>query len=341
MTSMAKPCEEWWSGRELNPRPLECDSSALPTELPPRRLRIAEYSRGSPEGQGVSRKTTLTSFFLLIILAGVKWRMTIILAAFVCLFCLSADAQKKWRTYENCRLIDNPSNDGDSFHARAGNKRAYIFRLYFVDAPESDTSVPDRLTDQAAYWGTDEKTVQLFGKEAAKFTEKFLANGFTAHSRLIDAMGRSEKKRNYAIIRAGDKDLGEELVRNGLGRVHGKGTDLPEGTSERLMWGRLRSAEREAKAAKRGVWGAVPVVGRAERFDALNVPPDIPEQDLVLPQTVAVYSTMDANRQVGILQRGAEVRVLNAESPTMVRIRFSSVDGKPYEALCRMVDIGL
>jgi hypothetical protein len=27
-----------WSGGDLNPRPLECDSSALPTELPPRHL---------------------------------------------------------------------------------------------------------------------------------------------------------------------------------------------------------------------------------------------------------------------------------------------------------------
>jgi hypothetical protein len=27
--------EWWWSGGDSNPRPLECDSSALPAELPP------------------------------------------------------------------------------------------------------------------------------------------------------------------------------------------------------------------------------------------------------------------------------------------------------------------
>src|SRR5437868_13931194 len=31
-----------WSGRESNPRPLQCDCSALPTELPP---RCDAYSR--------------------------------------------------------------------------------------------------------------------------------------------------------------------------------------------------------------------------------------------------------------------------------------------------------
>ena len=29
------PCPSWWSRGELNPRPPECDSGALPTELLP------------------------------------------------------------------------------------------------------------------------------------------------------------------------------------------------------------------------------------------------------------------------------------------------------------------
>jgi hypothetical protein len=35
---------------------------------------------------------------------------------------------KDWIVLENCRLISNPANDGDSFHASAG-AREYIFRL--------------------------------------------------------------------------------------------------------------------------------------------------------------------------------------------------------------------
>src|SRR5262245_41148774 len=33
--TMSDPLKNWWSRWELNPRPLECDSSALPTELRP------------------------------------------------------------------------------------------------------------------------------------------------------------------------------------------------------------------------------------------------------------------------------------------------------------------
>lgn len=269
-----------------------------------------------------------------------KPRAALLLAALLLLSAAPAEAQKKWRTYENCKLIENAANDGDSFHVRVKNRR-YIFRLYFVDAPESDNSVPDRVAEQAAYFGIDERAVIQVGKEATKFTEKFLANGFTTYSKLSDALGRSEKDRDYAIIHVGDTDLGEELVRNGLGRIHGTGVDLPDGTSEKRMWWRLKTAEREAKANKRGAWGVAPTMTRAERFDALNTPPEIQEQDIVLAQTIPVYSLADPTRQVGLLQRGAEVHVLKAESPTMVRIRFTSPDGKGYEAQCRMLDLRL
>ena len=42
------------------------------------------------------------------------------------------DAIREWIVLENCRLIMNPANDGDSFHASTGDKE-YLFRLYLVD----------------------------------------------------------------------------------------------------------------------------------------------------------------------------------------------------------------
>ena len=59
---------------------------------------------------------------------------------------------KDWIVLKNCRLIANPANDGDSFHVSVGEKE-YIFRLYMVDAPETDEMVPRRLVDQAKYFG--------------------------------------------------------------------------------------------------------------------------------------------------------------------------------------------
>jgi hypothetical protein len=43
------PGLDWWSGRESNPRPLHCERSALPTELPPqaRRAILASWLRTS------------------------------------------------------------------------------------------------------------------------------------------------------------------------------------------------------------------------------------------------------------------------------------------------------
>ena len=40
-----------------------------------------------------------------------------------------------------------------------------------------------------------QRDVVKLGKEAAKFTENFLKNGFTVHSRLSDALGRSVRLR--------------------------------------------------------------------------------------------------------------------------------------------------
>src|SRR5215203_6734405 len=62
------------------------------------------------------------------------------------------DGIREWVVLENCRLITNPANDGDSFHASAGDKE-YLFRLYLVDAPETDALAPERLIVQAKYFG--------------------------------------------------------------------------------------------------------------------------------------------------------------------------------------------
>jgi hypothetical protein len=47
----------------------------------------------------------------------------------------------EWQTLRNCRLIENESNDGDSFHVETNGKE-YILRLYFVDAPEAEEGGP-------------------------------------------------------------------------------------------------------------------------------------------------------------------------------------------------------
>lgn len=54
----------------------------------------------------------------------------------------------EWQKLENCQLVADEYGDGDSFHVRQGDKD-FIFRLYFVDCPETDNRFPERVEEQA------------------------------------------------------------------------------------------------------------------------------------------------------------------------------------------------
>lgn len=246
----------------------------------------------------------------------------------------------RWRTLENCTIIPDESNDGDSFHVKC-RRRHYIFRLYFADAPEKDTLIPERVTEQASYWDIDEASVLRLGGKAAEFTRKFLEGGFTVYTRFADARGRSDKPRYYAIVQAGQRDLAEALVENGLARVYGEDIDLPDGTSSTTIWWRLKTAEREAKKFRLGGWSPTETSKPEEKPVQPAVAPTMPERDVTLSYTIPVYSLKEPHGQVGLLQKGAQVRVLGLESPSMARVRFAGPDGRFFEAQCRRVDLGL
>ena len=79
----------------------------------------------------------------------------IAIAAVIVLFAtvLSVDARggKDWVVLQNCQLILNLGNDGDSFHVQVDDTE-YLVRLYF-DAPETASVGPARLIEQAEYFG--------------------------------------------------------------------------------------------------------------------------------------------------------------------------------------------
>lgn len=255
-----------------------------------------------------------------------------------------ADA-KRWYVKEGCRLLPNASNDGDSFHVRH-NKREYIYRLYFVDAPETDDRIPERLVEQGAYFGiADPKVVIKVGKEAADFSRKFLAGEFTVMTKGADARGSSDKSRDYAFVMVGKEDLAVELVRNGLARIYGLQEDPPEGPSATLIRQRLSTAEREAKAQKRGAWAYSGGATTSRNMPRSAVPAPVPvtpvtEQELVLPRSIAYYSLIDS-RYLGAIPQGSTVLVLRAESSTMLRIRFQAKPGTYFEAQCKRADLNI
>ena len=257
-------------------------------------------------------------------------------------------AAKKWREYTDCHMIPNPANDGDSFHVKAGNikSKTYLFRLYFTDTPESETSLPERLQEQADYFGiADPMDVVKAGKEASHFTENFLKDGFTVYSRLSDALGRSDMDRDYGMVmNAAGQDLGTELVRNGLARVYGNGTDLselePYNRSEDAWWRRLRQAELEAKKEKRGAWALAG--GPVNPLAALTAPREVTEQDVVLVRPLLLYPLDNPNgTPMGQLRAGLTVHVVKGATPDKAHVRFTSSSGQVYEGLARFIDLGI
>ena len=161
---------------------------------------------------------------------------------------------KDWIVLENCRLIPNPANDGDSFHVSVGEKE-YIFRLYVVDAPETDEMVPRRLVDQAKYFGITVPQAIEVGRAAKEFTRERLSEPFTVFTHMSDAMGQSRIERFYAYVQTTEGDLGEQLVRNGLARIYGFKATPPGLTSSRVELIKLQQVENEARQQKIGAWG--------------------------------------------------------------------------------------
>jgi endonuclease YncB( thermonuclease family) len=164
------------------------------------------------------------------------------------------DGSKDWIVLQNCRLIHNPANDGDSFHVSVGAKE-YIFRLYLVDAPETDELIPRRVADQAKYFGTTVPQTIEVGRAAKEFTRQKLSEPFTVFTHMSDAMGQSRLERFYAFVKTNDGDLGEQLIRNGLARIYGFKAVPPGLPSVRLELKKLQQLENQAKQEKVGAWG--------------------------------------------------------------------------------------
>jgi DNA uptake protein ComE-like DNA-binding protein len=159
-----------------------------------------------------------------------------------------------WITLENCRLVQNAANDGDSFHVSVNGKE-YIFRLYLVDAPETDAVNPARLVEQAKDFGITVPQVIQLGVTAKAFAAENLGEPFTVITRMANAMGRSNIERFYAFVQTKDGDLGEQLIANGLARIHGTRATPPGASSSAAEHQRLEKLEDEAKRRKVGGWG--------------------------------------------------------------------------------------
>lgn len=178
-----------------------------------------------------------------------------------CVLCVVAfpavAAAGEWETLKNCRLLPNESNDGDSFHVEYKGEE-YIFRLYFVDAPESHDQVPSRVDEQAKVFGVSRERVLEAGEEAARFTAEKLRRPFSVLTKWQDAQGASQLPRRYALVETSEgQDIGELLTEAGLARSYGVAA-VPPGKNESAVRSKYDRLAKRAESSCTGVWGKMP-----------------------------------------------------------------------------------
>lgn len=193
---------------------------------------------------------------LLILVAGVLWWID---------YKKEADSGKPpsgtYETFNGCRWIDHRQNDGDSFRVKLPDGRVEQFRLYYVDAPESDfrtygggRSNHKRIHEQAMEFGiTDAEAVKI-GKKGKELVHDLLSKGtFTIYTVWDDPFG--DHRYHAFVAPSSGPMIHELLVRKGLVRIHTKSADLPDGTSMREWSRELKRIENEAKRDRQGGWG--------------------------------------------------------------------------------------
>jgi len=173
------------------------------------------------------------------------------------LLCVSASgwaaARRPWVQFVGCRYVEQPYNDGDSFHVRCGEKEMVV-RLYLVDAPETRLQHADRVREQAEYFGVTIDEALFAGKRASDTVREALRAPFVVWTRWASVGGRSATPRYLAFVEVNGQSLAELLVSRGLARIKGIPAPSPQGTRSSELRAKLYALEGEAKRQRRGVW---------------------------------------------------------------------------------------
>lgn len=144
--------------------------------------------------------------------------------------------------------------DGDTLHVTAEGAK-HIIRLIGVDTPEVHDS--DKLERDVARTGQDRRTIQALGRRAHEFT-RALCEGRACRLEYDPANAARGHRDGYGrllayifILSEGGQEafLNAEIIRQGYGAAM---TAYPYDEGRKADFLRL---QREARAARRGLWG--------------------------------------------------------------------------------------
>ena len=164
-----------------------------------------------------------------------------------------AGESKPWVTLTNCEYVVTKYNDGDSFRVRSGTNE-FTLRLYYVDAPETTMSYPERVHQQSEHFGiTMDETLKV-GAQAKDRVQELLREPFIVRTRWASAAGRGRETRYYGFVEVGSKSLAEILVSEGLAQAKGVAPNLPDGEKASVYKQKLDDLEQTAHQKRVGAW---------------------------------------------------------------------------------------
>jgi endonuclease YncB( thermonuclease family) len=179
-----------------------------------------------------------------------------ILAAFLLLFGVfgaAAAPEREWVTLTDCKYVDGPDNDGDSFLVHCGDKD-FTARLYYVDTPETNLKYAERTHEQSLHFGITLDETMKIGLKAKERVKELLQKPFALLTRWANAAGRGRESRYYVIVEVNEKSLAEILIAEGLARAKGVAAKLPSGEKSKDYMQRLEGLEAQAREKRVGAW---------------------------------------------------------------------------------------
>lgn len=164
------------------------------------------------------------------------------------------------RNYEvlmNCELVESRANDGNTFRVRHRDNE-YVFRLYFVDTPETTLNNGDIIREQIRYFNyiTEEQLLET-GAEAREYALKILrSRPFTVFTQWEKLM-HSHRYYGMIQIQAATHErrfLSELLANRGYATLDSNGRNLPNGVEQEVYRDHLRELETVARKSSVGAW---------------------------------------------------------------------------------------
>lgn len=168
---------------------------------------------------------------------------------------------QQFKIFPKAKLIESRANEADTLRIKVSDTEdEHIFVLYFVDAPDTSLTHPQRVQEQARYFGVSSQRVIEEGQRAAQYVTQLLKQQpFTVMTRWEEVPGLS---RYYALILVEISPgkqvyLADLLVQQGFARVAGVTSSLPADSRSINDYAlELQELKRRAQQGKTGIWAA-------------------------------------------------------------------------------------